>query len=76
MPVIKPLAVLLLLTVSSSLAILEYEPLTKVTGTPGVGLVTLTILCQGVAGQTSGESGVILRTGENYLRFVENISLI
>ena len=51
-PIIKPLAVFLLFTISSSLTITEDEPLAKVTRTSGVWLVTFTIVCQGVPGQT------------------------
>ena len=52
MPIIKPLAVFLLFTISSRLTIAEDEPLAKVTRTSSVGLITFTIVSQGVPGQT------------------------
>ena len=54
MPVVEPLAVLLLLAVAASSSVPEYEPLAEAAGTPGVGLVTLALSCQRVAGQTPG----------------------
>ena len=52
MPVVKALAVFLLLTLTRGLALPEHPPLAEVAGPPGVGLVTLFIRGQGVAGQT------------------------
>ena len=52
MPVVKALAVFLLLALARGLALPEHPPLTEVAGSPGVGLVTFVIWGQGVAGQT------------------------
>ena len=56
-PVVEPLAVLLLLTEPSGpllplLALPEDEPLPEAAGSPGVGLVALALGGEGVAGQT------------------------
>ena len=53
-PVVEPLAVFLLLAVAASSSVPEYEPLAEAAGTPGVGLVTLALRGQRVAGQTPG----------------------
>ena len=53
-PVVKPLAVFLLLAVTSSRSLPEYEPLSEAAGSPGVGLVTLALRGERVAGQTPG----------------------
>ena len=52
MPIIKSLAVFLLLTITSRLTIAEDEPLAKVTRPACVWLVTFTLVRQRVAGQT------------------------
>ena len=52
MPVVKALAVFLLLALARGLALPEHPPLAEVAGSPGVGLVTFVIWGQGVAGQT------------------------
>ena len=48
-PVVKPLAVLLLLALSPARP--EHPPLPEVTGPPGVGLIALVVRGQGVPGQ-------------------------
>ena len=53
MPVVKSLAVLLLLALTRGLALSEHPPLAKVTGPPGVRLVTLVVGGQRVAGQAA-----------------------
>ena len=63
-PVVEPLAVFLLLAVAASSSVPEYEPLAEAAGTPGVGLVTLALSCQRVAGQTPGRG-----TGELLLDY-------
>ena len=51
-PIVKALAVFLLLALARALALPEHPPLTKVTRPPGVWLVTFVIGGQGVTRQT------------------------
>ena len=79
-PVVEPLAVFLLLAEPPGRSLPEDEPLPEAAGSPGVGLVTLTLRGQGVARQTpGGNTRPVIRTEEglvlSYLHSVWRVSM-